>query len=152
VNEVPPVAVTCREVTCAADWEAAKAVRFAVFCDEQGFSPSEELDEHDATARHWVAVSPAGGVLGTARAVTLPGGAWKVGRVAVARDARGQGVGAALMRAILASAGAAGVGETLLDSQVQAMGFYARLGYLAEGPEFLEAGCPHRRMRRLVTA
>jgi predicted GNAT family N-acyltransferase len=139
-------------VACAADWEAAKAVRFTVFCDEQGFPPSEELDEHDATARHWVAVSAANEVVGTARAVALPGGAWKIGRVAVARATRGQGVGAALMRAILASAGAANVTETLLDSQVQAMGFYARLGYEPEGPEFLEAGCPHRRMRRLATA
>jgi predicted GNAT family N-acyltransferase len=139
---------TVRVVEGEADWAAARALRFAVFVDEQGFPAADELDAYDAGARHWLLVSDDGAPVATARAVALPSGAWKIGRVAVARAARGLGLGAVLMRAILLAARDAGVPETVLDSQVQAMGFYAGLGYVAEGPEFLEAGCPHRRMRR----
>ncbi|MEB3223618.1 MAG: GNAT family N-acetyltransferase [Candidatus Sericytochromatia bacterium] len=148
----PRPVTTVRVVEDEADWAAARAIRFAVFVDEQGFPAANELDAYDAVARHWLLVSDDGAPLATARAVALPSGAWKIGRVAVAREARGLGLGAALMRALLSAARDAGVSETLLDSQVQATGFYASLGYVAEGPEFLEAGCPHRRMRRLEPA
>ena len=37
--------------------------------------------------------------------------------------------------------------EAVADAQVRAIGFYERLGFRAEGGEFLDAGIPHRRMR-----
>jgi predicted GNAT family N-acyltransferase len=30
------------------------------------------------------------------------------------------------------------------------VGFYQKLGFSAEGPEFMEAGIPHRQMRRCL--
>ena len=39
-----------------------------------------------------------------------------------------------------------GLTQVHLNSQTSAIGFYARLGFQAEGPEFLEVGIPHRRM------
>jgi predicted GNAT family N-acyltransferase len=104
-----------------------------------------ELDEQDATARHWLATAGDRPV-GTARAVALPDGAWKVGRVAVHADMRGQGVGLAIMRVIASEARLAGAKQLVLESQVHAMPFYERLGYQAEGPEFMEAGIPHQKM------
>ncbi|MNL75333.1 hypothetical protein D3C87_2011180 [compost metagenome] len=54
------------------------------------------------------------------------------------------------MRAILESARAEGVNELRLESQTHALAFYERLGFVAEGPEFDDAGIPHRLMRLIV--
>lgn len=146
--------IEIRRTRSEADWEACKAIRFAVFVDEQRVPPEIELDEKDATARHWLAFEgdPASPVpsghrpVATARAVALPDGAWKIGRVAVLADQRGKGVGLALMRIIASEARLAGARRLVLESQVHAMPFYAKLGYAPEGAEFLEAGIPHQRM------
>ena len=42
---------------------------------------------------------------------------------------------------------ALGCREAVLDAQTGALGFYRGLGFTTEGPEFLEGGLPHRRMR-----
>jgi predicted GNAT family N-acyltransferase len=52
------------------------------------------------------------------------------------------------MEAIEAEADRSGRRELLLAAQVRALPFYERLGYRAEGPEFLEARIPHRMMRK----
>ncbi|HEY9720972.1 MAG TPA: GNAT family N-acetyltransferase [Oscillatoriaceae cyanobacterium] len=127
-------------------WQAAQAIRMAVFVAEQGVPAEEEMDAYDAEARHWLVLSD-DTPIGTARALEKAG-AWKIGRVAVLAAHRGSGVGAELMRAIIAEAEQLGVPELMLDSQTHALGFYERLGFCAEGPEFLDAGIPHRRMRR----
>jgi ElaA protein len=138
--------IAVRPVASPVDWEACKAVRFEVFVDEQHVPAEMELDEDDATARHWLAVE-GDAPIGTARAVAKPYG-WKVGRVAVRAPWRGKGVGNVLMRAIAEAARAEGVPELYLESQTHAIGFYERLGYVAEGPEFMDAGIPHRGMRQ----
>lgn len=130
------------------DWDAALALRMEVFVAEQGVPPELEADAHDATARHWLARDAAGEAVGTARAVTLPDGTWKIGRVAVRQGWRGRGVGAALMRAILAALSDAGAPGACLESQTHAAPFYEKLGFVAEGEVFLDAGIPHVLMRR----
>jgi ElaA protein len=139
------VTIAVRTLASPADWEAAKAIRFEVFVDEQHVPADLELDELDAMARHWLAWDGETAV-GTARAVRKDFG-WKIGRVAVRRDWRGRGVGQALMRAILDAARRAEVRELQLESQTHALAFYERLGFVAEGPEFDDAGIPHRLMR-----
>ncbi len=139
-------------IASAADWEAARAVRLAVFVDEQGVPADLEMDALDATARHWVAQDGTGGVIGTARAVPLADGTWKIGRVAVIKAWRGRGVGAAVMRAIMRDLVAAGAPGAYLESQTHAATFYAKLGFVAEGEAFMEAGIPHVAMRWTPTA
>jgi len=39
-----------------------------------------------------------------------------------------------------------GLTQVHLNSQTSAIGFYARMGFQAEGPEFVEVGIPHQRM------
>jgi predicted GNAT family N-acyltransferase len=80
--------------------------------------------------------------LGTAR--LLADG--HVGRVCVLAQARGRGVGGALVRAAVAAARAAGARRVWLTAQVRAIPFYEALGFAAEGPEFDDAGIPHRLM------
>jgi len=75
----------------------------------------------------------------------------KAERVAVRRPFRGAGVGRALMRALEDEARALGRRELVLNAQLPVVAFYERLGYRAEGPEFLEAGIPHRAMRKPLT-
>ena len=121
-------------------------IRTAVFVREQNVPAELELDEYDAAATHFL-VTDNGVPLGTARLVDKDGTA-KIGRVAVVREARGRGIGSLLMQAVIDEARARGFSHALLDSQTYAIPFYARLGFAAEGPEFDDAGIPHRRMTR----
>ncbi|MEU9299500.1 GNAT family N-acetyltransferase [Streptomyces sp. NPDC048269] len=131
-------------------------VRTEVFVVEQSVPESIEYDAYDADAVHVLAVGPDGVPLGTGRllhgvAVLAKTGSEDVGslgRLAVRKSARGLGVGVALVRAIEAEAGRLGLAAVDLGAQTHALGFYERLGYVAYGPEFQDAGIAHRAMRR----
>ncbi|WP_244931182.1 GNAT family N-acetyltransferase [Nocardioides sp. W7] len=69
----------------------------------------------------------------------------RVGRVVLARSARGQGLADPLMRAAL---DVVGPRPSVLDAQAPLAGWYAGFGYAVSGPEFLEDGIPHLPMRR----
>ena len=73
-----------------------------------------------------------------------------LGRLAVAREARGLGVGVALVTAIEEAARARGLAAVDLHAQTHALAFYERLGYVAYGPEFPDAGIAHRAMRKVL--
>jgi predicted GNAT family N-acyltransferase len=122
---------------------AAAAIRRAVFVDEQKVPPHLELDAHDARALHALASEPGGRAIGTGR--LLADG--HIGRVAVLRPQRGRGVGAALMRALMAAARERGHQQVVLSAQTHAEEFYRRLGFVAEGGIYDDAGLPHRLMR-----
>jgi predicted GNAT family N-acyltransferase len=127
-------------------WEDAKPeagpIRFTVFVDEQKVPAEMELDEHDPVCVHVVAKS-AGRAVGTGR--LLPDG--HIGRMAVLREARGQGVGAAMLLALMEKARQRGDKEVALSAQTHAIGFYRKHGFVEEGPEYLDAGIPHQSMR-----
>ena len=124
------------------------ALRHAVFCDEQGVPPELEHDAEDATALHLVALD-GDRVIGTCR-VLGDGPCVRLGRMAVAREHRGRGLGAALLAAAHATAAERGAREVAIHAQTSASGFWERAGYVAEGPEFEEAGIPHVAMRRVL--
>ncbi|MEU5806992.1 GNAT family N-acetyltransferase [Streptomyces sp. NPDC059650] len=149
-------AFTVRRAVSPEDLEACFAVRTEVFVVEQSVPESIEYDAYDAGAVHVLAVAPDGTPLGTGRLLHGPAALGKtgdpavgsLGRLAVTAAARGLGVGAALVRAIEAEAAELGLRAVDLGAQTHALGFYERLGYEAYGPEFEEAGIPHRSMRR----
>lgn len=132
------------------DWQSMQAraapVRFAVFVEEQGVPPEIEIDEFDPVSLHALAMDADGRVLGTGR--LLPDG--HIGRMAVARPARGAGVGGAILAALTDAARARGDREVVLNAQTHAMPFYSRFGFVPEGEEFDDAGIPHRSMRRVL--
>jgi predicted GNAT family N-acyltransferase len=143
----------------AADREACFAVRKEVFVGEQGVPEDIEYDAYDAGALHVLAIREDGVPLGTGRLLYGPEAAAKtggdptagsLGRLAVTKAARGLGVGVALVRAIEDAARARGLAAVDLHAQTQAMGFYERLGYVAYGEEFLDAGIDHRAMRKAL--
>ncbi len=135
------------------DWNqlgvAARSVRLAVFVQEQGIAPQIELDERDATSVHAVAFDARGIAVATGR--LLPDA--HIGRMAVLREMRGLGVGATILRTLVAIASGRGDKELRLHAQRSAVAFYAREGFVAQGAEYLEAGIAHRTMtRRLAPA
>ncbi|MHA5048563.1 GNAT family N-acetyltransferase [Streptomyces sp. SD15] len=143
----------------AADREACFAVRKEVFVGEQGVPEDIEYDAYDDGAVHVLAVRADGVPLGTGRlldgeeAAAKTGGDLTVGslgRLAVMKAARGLGVGVALVGAIEDAARARGLAAVDLHAQTQALGFYERLGYVAYGEEFLDAGIEHRAMRKAL--
>ena len=131
--------------TRVASWErdadALRRVRHEVFVIEQNVAPDLEWDGEDASCRHAVALID-GRCVGTGR--LSPGG--KIGRMAVLREARGLGVGSAILGRLVDMALDAGMDRVYLHAQVHALDFYARHGFVAEGPEFDEADIPHRLM------
>lgn len=135
----------------APDLAACRALRRAVFIDEQGVPEALEWDGLDAVARHFLAFESAPASqpvpLGTAR-MRIVDGLAKAERVAVRRDARRRGIGRLLMRAIEAHARLRGLPAIVLHAQVTAIPFYERLGYRAHGEVFLDAGIDHREMTR----
>lgn len=130
------------------EWEKAQPVaapiRFAIFVGEQNVPPGIELDDLDAQAVHAIAYAPDGAAVGTAR--LLPDG--RIGRMAVVKEWRRQGVGAALLEALLAEARRRGHAEVELSAQLQAAEFYRTHGFVAEGKVYQEAGILHQKMRR----
>ncbi|MFJ6407350.1 GNAT family N-acetyltransferase [Streptomyces hydrogenans] len=152
-------AYAVREAVGEDDLEKCFAVRRAVFVEEQGVPRELEYDAYDSTAVHVLAVRADGVPLGTGRLLhgadaTGRTGAdasvGSLGRLAVTGDARGLGVGAALVRAIEDAARGRGLAAVDLHAQTHALGFYERLGYVAYGGEFPDAGMPHRAMRRAL--
>lgn len=131
------------------DLAACLALRRQVFIDEQSVPEAEEVDGKDDTAIHILA-SENGRPLGTAR-LLIAGDMAKIGRVCVLADARGRGVGAGLMRFALAYLAERGdVARARLGAQTHALDFYRRLGFAVCGPEYLDAGIPHRDMQAAI--
>jgi ElaA protein len=127
------------------DLAACLALRREVFIREQGVPEADEVDGRDGEAIHLLARLD-GVPVGTARLLVM-GDTGKIGRVCVLPGARGQGIGAALIRAGLEALRAMpGIRRAKLSAQVQALGFYAALGFAAVGEEYLDAGIVHRDM------
>jgi ElaA protein len=135
-----------RPARSRAEVDAALALRAAVFIDEQGVTEAEELDGRDGEAVHLVAVED-GAVVGTCR--LLPAGTTvKLGRMAVAAEHRGAGIGARLLAEADRRAGALGAELIVLAAQLPAVPLYERAGYTVRGEVFDDAGIDHVRMEK----
>lgn len=123
----------------------ASEIRRVVFIEEQAVPQEEEWDGRDEACLHFLIYLDERAV-GTAR--LLPDG--HIGRVALLKEARGLGLGRELMLATIEVAQRHGHRRLELAAQIQALEFYAQLGFEAFGEEFLDAGIPHRNMRLLL--
>lgn len=132
-------------IAATRDIATCRQLRRTVFIEEQGVSEADEIDDKDDTAIHMLATVD-GIAMGSARLLLL-GDTGKIGRVCVLPAARGTGLGAALMREAVAELRRQpGILRAKLGSQTHALGFYERLGFVAEGPVYDDAGIPHRDM------
>lgn len=121
---------------------ALLALRDTVFIQEQKVPEGRERDGLDGDCWHVLARDEKGQPIGCGRLTPTH----KIGRMAVLQDWRGQGVGTAMLRELIARARAMGWTEVALDAQTTAIGFYEREGFAAHGDVFDDAGLPHRAM------
>lgn len=123
------------------DRAALLAIRIEVFVHEQQVPIELEEDSADPLSEHLLATH-SGELIGTAR--LLPDG--HIGRMAVRKHWRKQGVGSQIMRTLIERAREKGLTQVQLNAQCAAEHFYQRHGFSAHGPVFDEAGIPHRHM------
>ncbi len=147
---------TVLPITKPTDLEAAFAIRRAVFVIEQNVDAREEY-EYEEESRHFLARTDTGTgqaePSGTARWRRTEKGV-KLERFAVLSPFRGQGVGKALVRAVLDDVfsrqpqrrTADPIESIYLHAQVTAMPLYAGFGFVPVGPMFEEAGIQHYKM------
>jgi predicted GNAT family N-acyltransferase len=139
--------LTLRQFDIAeANWDFQEnqlsAPRRRVFILEQGTPTEEEFDGADAEAWHWLATDPDTFPIGTGR--LMPNG--QIGRMAVIKEFRGLGIGAAILEAAIAKATRQGMQQVFVHAQTHATSFYEKFGFLITGGEFKEVDIPHVKM------
>ena len=116
----------------------AKMVRTDVFIQEQNIAEHDEWDAEDDTSLHFVMYDQQQAIA-TARLLKNN----SIGRVAVLKNYRGQGIGQQLMQYIIMVAATEQRAFLKLSAQVHAIGFYEKLGFQVKGERYLDCGIPH---------
>jgi predicted GNAT family N-acyltransferase len=119
-----------------------RAIREAVFMREQGVTAELEWDGLDETCHHALALSATGDAIGCGR-ITPDG---HIGRMAVLSEWRGKKVGSAILEVLLDYARSQHHTRVEASAQEQALPFYQKFGFEAQGKVFQDAGMPHRKM------
>jgi predicted GNAT family N-acyltransferase len=134
------------------NWSQAKdlvaPIRLEVFVYEQEVPEDMEWDELDQDALHAI-VKKENQVIGTARLI-IDGQEAKIGRMAIKKEYREQGVGQKLLSTLIQTAKEKGAQECILHAQTHAIAFYAKAAFEPNGPIFDEAGIPHVEMRLIL--
>ncbi|MGH8495237.1 MAG: GNAT family N-acetyltransferase [Gammaproteobacteria bacterium] len=139
--------ITIREASWHKDRAALMRIREEVFIREQHVPPELEWDAADENSFHVLAESAKRDAVGTGR-LESDG---KIGRIAILHNYRAAGIGTAVLQRLVMEARKRNMENVYLYAQAQALGFYERRGFRAEGEPFLEADIPHRRMRKSLT-
>lgn len=118
-----------------------REIRTAVFINEQHVPADLEWDEYDTQSIHFLALlnnQP----IATAR--LKPDG--QIGRMAVIKSHRHQGIGKKLLASVLSYAEKNGYRMIYLHAQKQAADFYKQFGFIYTGHEFTDAEILHQAM------
>lgn len=147
-----------RPLRTDAEVSAYLDLRYRVFVLEQHVPPILEIDARDfAPSNKTIPVGLFDGnrLVAGARLLIDSSTHIHVGRVVVEPAQRGRGLGHEIMRGLETIAlDALGSPPELileLDAQTRALTFYQSLGYTAHGPQFDDAGIPHRTMTKIIT-
>jgi predicted GNAT family N-acyltransferase len=115
-----------------------RAVRTPVFIEEQNVVPDFEWDELDASAVHLLAAlnnEP----IGCLRIIDFH----RIGRMAVLKEFRRNGLGAALLLAAMAICKKHGSKSVYLSAQTHAIGFYQHCGFKVTSEIYQDLHIPH---------
>lgn len=134
------------EVLSTAIYQDALTIRREVFIKEQGVSEAIEIDGEEGCL-HFVLYSDTQ-PMATCRLLKKEPHIAKLQRMAVLKEGRGLQLGKQLMSEAEKIAAAHGFKEIILGAQNTAIGFYEKLGYHTDGPEFLDANIPHHMMKK----
>ncbi|SDY70656.1 GNAT family N-acetyltransferase [Thermoactinomyces sp. DSM 45892] len=128
----------------------AFAIRQKVFVQEQGVPEDQEIDEKESSSIHFLAKLDYKAI-GTCRMRWYKPHVAKAERVAVLPEGRGTGAGRELMLALEEYARHQGAKKIVLSAQTHALPFYEKLGYIAEGDVYLDAGIDHKDMQKKLS-
>jgi ElaA protein len=117
------------------------ALRRRVFIEEQKIAPEDELEGDDGACIHLV-IYKNDEPLATGR-IKITKEDYIIGRVATLPEHRGNGLGTAVMQALIKACCIMGGERQILHSQLSAQPFYEKLGFTPYGEIFDEAGIPH---------
>ncbi|OPX89343.1 MAG: putative N-acetyltransferase YjcF [Pelotomaculum sp. PtaB.Bin104] len=118
------------------DFDAVRALRTAVFVGEQGIDEAVEFDGFDQYAMHVVAYNgdqPAG----TGR-LYFDGEAFRIGRICVRKEMRGQKIGDMIVRLLLDRALNVNAPRIRVHACPALCTFYGKFGFVATGEPFVE--------------
>ena len=130
------------KATTKEELEQVFAIRKTVFVEEQNCPPELEW-EHEEESVHFLALMD-NQPCGACRWRKTDHG-YKLERFAVLKEFRGKRIGQALVAAVLSDL-PKDAHYVYLNAQLTAMPLYARFGFVAEGPQFEEAGIQHFKM------
>lgn len=122
----------------------ARDIRQSVFVEEQGFE--YEFDDIDETAFHLVLYDENDKPCATGRLFFYDDSCMKIGRIAVMKEYRGQSLGSNVIGILEEKACEFDAHHIELSAQIQAKGFYKKLGYTETGEIYKEEFCPHIKM------
>lgn len=122
------------------------SIRNRVFVEEQGFSPEIEVDEYDKMAIYALVFDENDQPAGTGRMFVDKSDRFVIGRVAVLKEARGQGLGDLVMRMLLYRAQEMNVPKVHIGAQLHVVPFYQKYGFRIDGDIMYEEGVAHRPM------
>lgn len=128
--------------------EDAYQVRIKVFVDEQNVPAEEEIDEHDATAIHFIAYDNDKPIAASRLRFVDEYG--KLERICVIKEYRGKTLGKQLMTEMEKVIADNDYLKAKLNAQKHAENFYKKLGYETVSGEFLDAGIPHVTMLKML--
>ena len=138
--------ITIREISSQADLDLVFYIRIEVFVVEQKCLPSEEFDELDAQARHFLLFEGQQAVA-TGRFRKTEKGI-KIERIATLMEYRGKGYASQIIQHLFQVAEEAFPENNYfyLHAQVTVMPLYESLGFKPYGPTFIEADIVHQAM------
>lgn len=122
--------------------EISNQIRTAVFVIEQNVDPELEYDHEEES--HFYLLYFDGQPVATARWRETEKGI-KLERFAMLKEYRNQGLGAELLKVVLEDVGKLGK-YVYLHSQLKAVSYYERAGFMKKGHPFTEAGIEHYMM------
>lgn len=135
---------TIKQVTWQGAQQELSFIRTTVFIQEQNVPAALEWDGMDAHAIHILVSDEGHAPIATAR--MLSDG--HIGRMAVLKAWRQQGVGRAILFKLLEIAQLQALPQVDLDAQTHAIAFYEAYGFVVCSDVFMDAGIPHKKMKR----
>ncbi len=140
-------ALVVRRTETLADYARCVQIRTTVFVVGQSVPSEREVDDYEDECRHFLAICD-GVPAGTGRWRLYGDKQAKLERLAVLDNLRGRGIGAALMRFMIADIQSDHkIGSILLGSQDTAIPFYETFGFVITGEGYVDGGTiPHHDM------
>ena len=126
--------------------EEITPIRIEVFGAEQGWSDDILFDETDETAVQAVVYKDIDRTIpvGVGRLHKLADSEdYKIGRIAVKKEERGQGYGDFIVRMLVDKGLLMGADRVLVGAQPHAIAFYEKIGFRPIGETYVEAGIVH---------